>query len=297
MVLIKLSGRRVTELVVIAFLTAVLLGPGAVAVPTLLSQPVMALGNGSTTTQHLGFDAQCAPTIDQMQTLWTNSPWWWVGVYAGGVNVTCKTNTNLTASWLNSARNQGWLFAFFWVGEQAPCNSGNYYLMSSDTSTAASQGQNNASAFYNQMTGTLGVTGQANGTPLTYDLEGYGQPAPGSTCQLAVNAFISRFTTWLHYSPPQLVGVYGSTCSSNLDVLAGVSPVIDYIHGAQWNNDPDTNHMQCVATSHWIYHQRLKQFTVNQDAGQYGVPGLNVDYDCGNGPVAPSGGQSGQNCP
>jgi hypothetical protein len=290
--------RTVTQAVVAAFLTVVVLGPGAVVAPKLLSQPAEALGNGNTITQHLGFDTKCAPTVQQMSTLWTNSFWWWVGIYAGGVNVSCKSNTNLTASWLNTVRNQGWLFAFFWVGEQAPCNNPNvYYLMSYNTSTAASQGQSNASDFYNKMTGTLGITNQANGTPFTYDLEAYGQPAPGSSCQLAVNAFIARFTQWLHFSPAQLVGVYGSTCSSNLDVLAGVSPVIDYIHGAQWNNNPDTTQMQCVASSHWVNHQRLKQYTVNQDAGPQGVPGLIVDYDCGNGPVAPAGGQAGQNCP
>jgi hypothetical protein len=270
------------------------IGPGAVVAPSILSQSAQALGPGSSIVDHLGFDSACAPTVAQMSTLWANSPWWWVGVYTGGVNVSCKKNTNLTAAWLNSAKSQGWDFAFFWVGEQAFCIPGSFYLMSTNTSTANTQGQNNAGLAFNRLTaaGGLGVTGSAAGTPITYDLEGYQQPAPGSACQLSVNAFMSGWTSYLHGGIAQKAGVYGSTCGSNLDILASVTPTVDYIHGASWDGNKSTSVMPCVSSSHWVTNQRLKQYQVNQSASQYGV-NINVDYNCSHGPVAPSGSSGG----
>jgi len=164
--------------------------------------------------------------------------------------------------------------------------------MSTNTSTAKTQGQNNASAAFTKVASGLGVTGTAAGTPITYDLDGYGQPAAGSQCQLAVNAFMSGWTSYLHGGIAQKAGVYGSTCASNLDILAGVSPVVDYIHGASWDGNTSTSVMPCVSSSHWTNNQRLKQYQVNQSASQYGV-NIIVDYNCSHGPVAPSGSSGG----
>lgn len=291
---------KVTNVVVATFLAVMLVAPGAVVVPAILSQPVQALDSGSTITQRKGFDTMCAPTTDEMNTLWLRSPWWWAGVYVGGVNVACKNNANLNSAWLNTVRSQGWFFAFFWVGEQGPCVDQvlGYAVMSSDLPTAESQGSSNASSAYNQIIGPLGVANSARGTPITFDLEGYGQPASGSACQQAVNRFMRGWTTNLHISPAQLAGVYGSTCGSNLDLLAGVSPVVDYIHGAAWSNsnpDPNPSNMPCVSSGHWTTNQRLKQYQVGQSAGPYGV-NITVDYNCARGPVAPSGASSGADC-
>ena len=287
----------VTRVVGVAFFLAVLaVAPGAVVAPTILSQPVHALGSGSSVIRQLGFDAQCAPTSAQMNTLWINSPWWWVGVYIGGDNVSCKSNANLTGSWLNTVHGQGWEFAFFWVGDQAPCiaNPQLYYLISPNTSTAATQGSNNAAAAYARII-NLGVTNSAAGTPITYDLDGYGQPTKGSSCQLAVNAFMAAWTSYLHGGIAQLSGVYGSTCASNLNYLASVSPTVDYIFGAYYDGNPSTSDMPCVSSTNWVNNQRLKQYTANQSASQYGVS-ITVDYDCSHGPVAPSGSSGGSAC-
>jgi len=277
-------------------LAGVMFGPGAVAAPTVLSQPAAALGSGNEILVALGFDSECAPTAAQMQTLWTKSPWFFAGVYIGGVNIGCKTNTNLTASWLNTVHNQGWWFNFFWVGDQAPCASSIYARMSSDQNTAYNDGFNNGSSSTDKLINTLGVTNSASGTPVTYDMEGYGQPSWSSSCQLAVDAFMRGWTTYLHLAPAQKSGYYGSTCASNVDALAGISPTVDFIHGAYYNNNPNPSDMLCVNSGHWVNYQRLKQYLANQSAANYGVSNLTVDYDCSHGPTAPSGSQLNANC-
>ena len=292
-------GWRIARVLLMALLlVGVMFGPGAVAAPGILGQPAAALDSGNEIDYALGFDTACAPTAAQMQTLWTNSPWFFGGVYIGGNNISCKSNTNLTASWLNTVHNQGWWFSFFWVGDQAPCASSGFYRMSSDQNTAYNDGFNNGSSSTDKLINTLGVTNSAAGTPVTYDMEGYGQPSWSSSCQLAVDAFMRGWTTYLHLAPAQKSGYYGSSCGSNVDALAGISPTVDYIHGAAWNNtnpDPNPNNLPCVNSGHWVNSQRLKQYENARSASNYGVS-ITVDYDCAHGPVAPSGTQLNANC-
>ncbi len=295
----SVAGRAMNaaRLIALAFLlVGVVLVPGTLAAPTIFTQPAEALDSGNSIVIGKGFDSACAPTTTQMQTLFTNSGWWTYGVYIGGNNISCKSNANLTAGWLNTVRGIGWFFTFFWVGDQAPCNDPTkYYLMSYDPGTAKQDGINNGLSAYQALINTFGVANQAAGTPLTYDLESYGQPSWTSACQQAVNAFMGGWTYQLHIPTPQLSGVYGSTCGSNIDALASVSPVVDFIHGASYDGNSNPSVMPCVSSGHWVNHQRLKQYLKDQSASNFGVNIL-VDYDCANGPTAPGGFQVTASC-
>ena len=290
-------GKRLARLVAAVFLLiGAALGPGSVAAPGIFSRQAEALNSGNEIELALGFDTACAPTSAQMQTLWSNSPWFNAGVYVGGANISCKSNANLTASWLNAVHSQGWQFVYFYVGLQATCTpAGKYYVMSSNTSTAQSQGGDAATDAVYILANPLGIPNSAAGTPITYDMEAYGQPSAGSGCQLAVNAFMKGWTSYLHTSPAQLSGYYGSTCSSNVNLQASVSPVVDYIHGANYDSNPNPSVMSCVSSGNWVNNQRLKQYVANVSASNYGV-NISVDYDCAHGPTSPSGSQLNANC-
>jgi hypothetical protein len=292
-----LRRSSVTRLVLAAFLLAAMaFAPGAIVAPTIFSKPVEALHSGSSVISQLGFDTACAPTIAQMNTLWLDSPWWWVGVYIGGDNIACKGNPNLSGYWLNTVHSQdgeGWEYAFYWAGDQDPCTDPAEFYQFNGTN-ARTRADSNATAARAELL-KLGLDGAGAGTPVTYDLEAYGKPAPGSSCQLAADAFMAEWTSDLHSGTAILSGVYGSTCDSNLDLLAGVSPAPDYIFGSDPDGNPSTSDMSCVSSGHWVTNQRLKQYQINLPAPNYGVP-IPVDYDCSHGPVAPAGSSGGSAC-
>jgi hypothetical protein len=239
-----------------------------------------------------GFDTCVDPSEPAMNAWWPNTPWWWIGVYIGGSEMACS-QPNLSAQWLDDQARTGWRFAFIWVGPQAPC-TGFSSTFSSDPATAYQQGRSEGFAAFNALV-NLGVGGGAAGTPLVYDLEAF-----DPSCQnglAAAAAFVQGWVDQLHVDPPQLAGVYGSTCASSLATYAGGHPFPDFIWGASWDGDQRTSAMPCVDPANWAssYAQRLKQYVGGHDETWNGVT-LGIDTDCATGPVAPTGVNIGSLC-
>src|SRR5262245_8093603 len=245
--------------------------------------PTYALSNGSGAGVGIhGFDTCQDPSAGAMNAWWPNSPWWWVGVQMGANEMACS-QPNLSAAWLNNRRATGWRFQFIWVGPQAPCTAfGNTF--SSNTTIAYSQGKAQAGAARTKLI-DLGVTNQAQGSPLVYDLEAYNP----SKCNAlaAARAFIRGWVDQLHVSPSMSAGVYGSTCGSELQSYAASDPP-NFIWGADYDGNQHTSVMACVNSSSWSSHQRLKQYRGGHNETWGGVT-MNIDTDCANGPVAPIG--------
>jgi hypothetical protein len=217
-----------------------------------------------------------------MEYLFTNSPYYWYGLYIGGDTATYVAHCTFpSASWLDSVHAQGWNFVFIWDGLQAP-NSGNSYTFSSNASTAYSQGQQQATEAYGALLGPEGISNEAANTVVVDDLEGY--EYSGYPYQSAVTAFISGWDQQLGLPTAQTYGVYGSSCESNLAALASSNPVPEFIWGASWDGNPSTSALPCVPYGYWVDHQRLKQYE-----GQVSPYGITVDEDCANGPTSPSG--------
>jgi Domain of unknown function (DUF1906) len=247
--------------------------------------PAMAMSNGSGVMVEKGFDTCQDPTVSHMQAFWNGTPYGWVGTYIGGSNMACS-QPNLSATWLNQVRSQGWNFEFIWVGPQSPCTTYRYRF-STNSSTAFSQGESEASSAWLKLT-NLGITNNAVNTALVYDLE-----ASPSACQSETNAFIRGWVTQLHISPAQKAGVYGSVCGSSLSSYWNISPRPDFIWGADYNGNPSTGDLNAggcgVPSTEWTNHQRLKQYKGGHNETWNGVT-LYVDDDCANGPVDPTGG-------
>jgi len=245
--------------------------------------PTFALSNGSGAGIGIhGFDTCQDPSRAAMNAWWPNSPWWWVGAYIGGSEMACS-QPNLSATWLNENRTTGWRFQFIWVGPQAPC-SGFGVTFSSNTTTANQQGQHEAAAARAKLV-SLGVTNGAKGSPITYDLEAFN--ASSCNALAAAKAFVKGWVQGLHASPALSAGVYGSTCASELQSYAGAGQP-DYIWGANYDGNQRTSVMSCVSSSSWASHQRLKQYIGGHNETWGGVT-MNIDTDCANGPMAPTG--------
>jgi Domain of unknown function (DUF1906) len=252
--------------------------------------PAYALGGGSGAgiSMH-GFDTCQDPSQRTAQAWWTHTPWSWIGLYIGGSEMACS-QPNLGASYLNNLHAMGWRFQFIWVGPQAPC-SGFGVTFSSNTTTAYAQGKAEARAARSKLIG-LGIANQAKGTPVTFDLEAFN--ASVCNARAAAVSFIRGWVDQLHVAPAQSAGVYGSTCASELQSYAAVHPP-DFIWGADYDGNQRTSVMSCVGSGSWVNHQRLKQYIGGHNETWGGVT-MNIDTDCSNGPVAPTGANFGTAC-
>jgi hypothetical protein len=248
----------------------------------LASRPAQAYPGGGGAANGKGFDTCAAPSTSQMQAWWSNTPWSFVGIYIGGAVRACS-QPNLTSSWLNTTYSQGWRHSMIWVGPQAPCTTFSSRI-SYDTATAYTQGQDEAKKAYNALV-ALGVTNNAAGTPVVYDMEGY---TNDSSCRAAVKSFMQGWVDQLAVAPAQVSGVYGSACNSYLSDLATMARPPKYIWAAAWDGNPSTSTLSCVGGTSWASHQRLKQYQGDHNE-TYGGVTLNIDSNCANGPLAPTG--------
>jgi len=229
-----------------------------------------------------GFDTCAAPSTSQMQAWWTNTPWSWIGVYIGGSVRGCS-QPNLTASWMNTTNTQGWRHTLIWVGPQAPCTTFSSRI-SSDTATALHQGKDEAVKAYNALI-ALGFTNSAANTPVVYDMEAYPNDA---SCRAAVKSFMQGWVDQLAVAPAQQSGVYGSACGSYLSDFATIARPPQFIWAANWDSNTSTSVLSCVSGTSWSNHQRLKQYQGDHNETWGGVT-INIDSNCANGPLAPTG--------
>jgi hypothetical protein len=249
---------------------------GTVAALLFVATPAgQANAYGTRHSTQYGLDSCSAPTVSQMATLWNGSPYWIWYIYVGGLSRGCQ-QPNLNSSWVSQVLGQGWGLVPIWVGPQDPCTT-YAHKFSLNTTTAYQQGWNEAGYAY---TATMAL-GFSTDFPIVYDLEGYG---PNSTCRNAAKAFIQGWVNNLHTGAPQVAGVYGSSCDSNLNDLASLAPPPDWIWGGDWSGNPSTSTLTCVGSGYWVNQQRHKQYQGPHNYSWNGVT-VNVDSDCANGPI------------
>lgn len=249
----------------------------------MLAQPAYAYPGGGGAFNGKGFDTCAAPSSSQMQAWWSNTPWSFAGVYIGG-SVRACSQPNLTAAWMNTTYTQGWRHTLIWVGPQAPCTTFSSRV-SYDTATAYQQGKAEAVKATNALL-NLGFTNSGAGTPIVYDMEGY---TDTGTCQAAVKSFMLGWVDQLAVAPAKVAGVYGSACNSYLNGLATIARPLKFIWAANWDGNTSTSTLSCVSGANWASHQRLKQYQGDHNETWGGVT-LNIDSNCANGPMAPTGG-------
>jgi len=257
------------------------------------------------TSWRLGFHACAAPSLSNLSTWWTSSPFYNVGIYIGGASRSCS-NGNLVAGWITNAKAQGWSFMPLWSGPQAPCACDPNLpppctsfpnVFSSNPTQAQAAGVTEAnSAMAAAQTLGLGFSG-GPGTAIYYDME----PYSSATCGAAVKAFIAGWvsqlgnnnypsgvygspsdaqTDWTQLDPlPQNIWIAktGTNSLSTPDISVwGLSPLCDLFSSAS-----------CSPTD-WEDDQRIHQYLGNQTVSYGGVQ-LSIDYDAVDASAAVSG--------
>jgi hypothetical protein len=221
-----------------------------------------------------GFDKCEIPTLSQLQTWMTNSPYKVVNLYIGGSRRSCA-NTALTSSYVTQLSQQGWKFIPTWVGPQCL-----YDDISDDPTIAYNQGVAEANAAITAAA-NLGLTlPDSSGTIIYYDMEGY--TGQNQNCRDPAKSFIAGWTAQLH-TTGNLSGVYGSSCAANISDFAAISDVPDAVWpagGGFYSTHYDPNAtvwgISCVADDLWNNHQRIYQYTAGHQETWGGVS-LTID--------------------
>ncbi|RME57747.1 DUF1906 domain-containing protein, partial [Candidatus Parcubacteria bacterium] len=232
-----------------------------------------------------GFDKCEIPTLSQLQTWVSKSPYRAVNLYMGGACRSCA-NTSLSASYLSQLSQQGWTFIPTWVGPQsAGYGGGCSSRISNNTNTAHQQGVNEANAAASRAA-QLGLSGSQAKTVIYYDLEAY---ANSATNRNAAKSFIAGWTDRLQALGYQ-AGVYGSSCAAHLDDFASNPHPPNAIWPAHWiyssyNSNASVWNVLCIPNNHWGQHQRIRQYAGGHFETWGGVT-LKIDSNVIDGIVA-----------
>jgi hypothetical protein len=272
-----------------AGLTAVL-AAGALAVPAEAAR----VSPGDFTG--FAFDSCTTPDQATMDTWLKTSPFWGVGVYIGGAELSdCTRASGLVDSgWVTRQSRRGWRVLPIWVGPQASCSTRDF-----DTdidprearSYAAARAQGRAEA--NRAVRAASALGVRSGSTLWYDIEDF--DVSRTECRRSVLSFLSSWTGRLH-ALGWKSGVYSNVAAGihaldNADKLSpGSYAMPDQVWYA-WGNGRANTYIapKWVRAGSWKPHARIHQYILDR-VRTYGGASLKIDHnfmDVGRGSIAP----------
>jgi len=246
-----------------------------------------------------GFDQCLAPSQSAMDAWLRSSPYLAVGIYIAGDSRFCRSQPNLTPTWVDTQLSNGWRLLPITLGPQAWCTTRDRYLEqvrinpdpTASYSKARAQGRDEAT----KTVDAARALGIAAGSTLWYDIEAF--DISRTRCRESALSFLSDWTDQLH-ALGYVSGVY-SSAGSGVKMLddaqtdrPGVYTMPDQLWVARWSgvpgqvNDPGTTYLR--ATS-WMPHGRVHQYRGGHNETHGGVR-INIDsnwLDLGRGSVAP----------
>lgn len=233
--------------------------------------------------QAQGFDVCGLPSISKMQTWWNESPYFFYGLYLGGIQLPSMCAT-ADAAWVSAVHQQGWSFVPTWVGLQAPCSP---YVnkMSSDPAVSYQQGRQEAE-LASTAANSVGLTSHGyGGTVIYYDMEVFGGASLG--CRQAASAFMNGWGERLS-ELGNIAGGYGAH-NSYVEDWASIAHVPQDVWAASWYTDYYDPYASVLTVPWldglWINHQRIRQYS-GDDHDSWGGIGIVIDRDVADGMVA-----------
>ena len=234
-----------------------------------------------------GFDQCTAPSQAAMDKWLNHSPYLAVGIYISGNSRGCRSQPNLTPSWVQTQLTKGWKLLPITMGPQASCNP-RYPRYNDDPKIIANKGakQNYAAARRQgqaeaqktvQAAGALGIV---KGSTLWYDLESF--DIGNTACRESALAFLSAYDRQLHLLG-YVSGVYSSAGSGivMLDDARRTRPnafvLPDRIWIARWDNEANTS-TTYISNAGWTPGGRVKQYEGGHNETYSGVT-IDVDKD------------------
>lgn len=234
----------------------------------------------------LGFD-QCATPSQSAMSAWVeHSPFRAVGIYISGNSRACRTQTNLTATWVANQLRAGWHLMPITLGPQASCST-RYprYGWSIDpkispsTTNTYSAARTAGALEARRAVSAARTLGIVAGSTLFYDIEAWNIHS-SSACNWSTLWFLSSWTQELHryrYAS----GVYSSAASGihvldDQRVVAGNRITMpDQIWVADWDKKADTA-SSYIRSDGWLPYRRAHQYQGGHNETWGGVR-INID--------------------
>lgn len=231
-----------------------------------------------------GFD-QCRTPAQASMDAWLNSsPFMAVGVYISGNSRACRSQPNLTPTWVSTQLAGGWRILPITLGPQSSCVG--RFPRYTDDPTISTSSTNAYAAARAQAAAEVATAIQAAsalgivpGSTLYYDLEGWSDWTNGP-CREAALAFLSTWTQQVRANG-YVSGVY-SSAGSGMKILDQARmqartdvTLPDQIWLARYDNVAGTSSTQYISDDGW-QGQRIKQFQGGHDETWGGVK-INID--------------------
>ena len=234
-----------------------------------------------------GFDQCLAPTQSAMDAWLASSPYLAVGIYIAGDSRACRSQPNLTTTWVSKQLAAGWKLLPITLGPQASCQPRFPRYCDDETVDPApgtsgtyptARGQARAEAV--KTVAAARALGIVAGSTMWYDLEGF--DSTKTDCRESALAFLSAWTSKIH-ALGYVSGVY-SSARSGIKVLddarvarPGAFALPDQVWIARWDGVADTS-TSYVRDDGWQPHARVKQYRGGHDETWGGVR-INIDTD------------------
>jgi hypothetical protein len=235
-------------------------------------------GGATATTTGEGFDACDALPTSAMRSVTGYAA---AAIYIGGDNAACKTQSQLSPSWVSTVTGAGWTLIPTFVGKQAPCTTG-FSVMGSNPSAAAADGTADADTAASRMS-ALGL----NPPAVVYDdMEAYNPADAG--CAADVAAYLDAFIAGMHGHGFR-AGVYGSTASTIAQLVSAYGNSSRQRPDDLWIAHPgggDTTADSAVPAAEWAGH-RIRQYAAGSLVPPSGDPSsVSIDSDAVAGDTA-----------
>ncbi len=244
-----------------------------------------------------GFDQCLAPEQWKMDRWLNRSPFLAVGIYVSGDSRGCRSQPNLTPTWVSTQLRNGWRLLPITLGPQASCST-HFPRYGTDKTIDPSPGprgrygraRGQAVAQANESVSDAAALGIGKGSALWYDLEGFDDSK--TACRESALRFLSAWTARVR-ALGYLAGVY-SSAGSGIEMLdkaraAGTGyNYPDYIWIARWDGLANTR-TSYISDAGWNPHRRIKQYQGGHNETWGGVT-INIDrnwLDLGTGSVGP----------
>lgn len=261
-------------------LAATLAVPAAPAAANPTTPATYPAGSSGTWFKGLAFDRCEAPSASAMQA-WRGA-YGAVGVYISGRNRACKTQANLSSTWIGTVYAQGWKVIPIVVGYQAPCADRRYsQVIGPYRTNAVAQGEIDAAAAVGDAKGY----GLRPGSAIYNDLENYSRT--DLACRALVLSYLTGWTRELHRNG-FVSGVYVNLSSGALDLSAAYTSTSyarpDAIWAARYDGNPSLA-LAGIPGTQWASRQRAKQYLADVTETHGGVT-MTIDRNSFDAPVA-----------
>ncbi len=234
----------------------------------------------------LGFDQCDAPRQAAMTAWMKSSPFRAAGIYISGNSRACRTQTNLTPTWVRNQLGAGWHLMPITLGPQAACSTRypRYGKNIDPTINASTTGNYSAAraqgvAEANKAVSTAQRLGIVRGSTIFYDLEAF-STTKSTTCTTSAKWFIHSWTNRLHALG--YASGYYSSAASGIRMLddARVTPgnpftLPDQVWIADWNNQANTA-SSYIRSDGWQPYARAHQYRGGHNETWGGVT-INID--------------------